>query len=216
VADYGDQYTAIHFWKCPRVHDLSPLEDLPYLELVGYYWNQRATRLWDFRRTPRLRGLSFKDFGKITVLDDLRSATSLEQLEFGDAVEPKSVFESLDPLAALTRLQSLCFMPRKVVDSRVDALGGLKNLEYLDCPSNRFTSRQFAWLRARLPQARESRVLQPLVRLARPLEDKDVMLVGRGKPFLNSVVDAGRIKKHVDQFERDVAEFIANPDLLPT
>jgi len=216
VADYGHRYTAIHFWKCPRVEDLSPLEDLPFLELVAFYWNQRATRLWDFRRTPRLRGLSFKDFRKLTALDELVSATSLDQLVFGDAVESKSVFDSLDPLGGLARLRSLEFMPRRIADGRVDALGGLDKLEHLYCPSNLFTSRQFAWLRARLPRASESRVLQPLVNLPRPLGEKDVLLVGRGKPFLNSGTDAVRISKHVDQFNRYVAEYVADPQLLPS
>lgn len=45
VARYGKQFSAIEFWKCPRIADLSPLEDLPDLQLVAFYWNQRATRL---------------------------------------------------------------------------------------------------------------------------------------------------------------------------
>jgi hypothetical protein len=45
VAGYGRQFSGIEFWKCPRIEDLSPLEDLPDLQLVAFYWNQRTTRL---------------------------------------------------------------------------------------------------------------------------------------------------------------------------
>jgi hypothetical protein len=212
---YGDRFRAIHFWKCPRVQDLSPLEDLPGLELVAYYWNQRATTLWDFRKTPRLRGLCFNDFTKIRALDGLSSATSLKELAFGDAINVRSVFESLTPLAGLSGLRNLEFIPRKILDGRVEPIGALVNLERLDCPTNLFTSRQYAWLRACLPHAGESRVLQPFIKLHRPIGDKDVLLVGRGKAIVNSSTNEARIKKHTEQFERDVAEFIANPNLPP-
>lgn len=59
---HGARFSAIQFWKCPRIADLSPLEDLPNLRLVSFYWNQRATRLWDLKRTPILTGLHFDDF----------------------------------------------------------------------------------------------------------------------------------------------------------
>ena len=57
VSSYGTQFKAIEFWKCPRLEDLTPLEDLPELRMVSVYWNQRSTRLWDFACTPHLTAL---------------------------------------------------------------------------------------------------------------------------------------------------------------
>lgn len=215
ITHHGARFSALHFWKCPRIEDLSPLEDMPHLELVAFYWNQRSTQLWDFRRTPRIRGLCVEDFTKLRSLDGLVTATSLRELVFGDAIDRKTVFETLDPLQELRALQRLEFTPRKIADNRVEPLGSLSGLRQLDCPTNLFTSRQFAWLHARLPLAADSRVLQPYVRLPEPIGETDVLLVGRGKPFLNSTTGSARIEKHVAQFRRAVAEFRASPDAVP-
>src|SRR5512146_2377084 len=56
VLRYGRQFKSIHFWKCPLVTDLSALASLVDVEYVLFFWNQRAERLWDFSRTPRLKG----------------------------------------------------------------------------------------------------------------------------------------------------------------
>lgn len=216
---YGAQFSAIHFWKCPRIEDLSPLEDLANLRLVSFYWNQRATRLWDLTRTPKLAGLHFDDFTRLHDLSDLTRGTTLVELEFGDAVWDKSVFDRLEPLASLGGLQALKLSAKRINDGRVEPLGALRQLESLSFPSNQFTTRQVAWLRARLPESLQAEALEPLRRFSPPLPGEgktlDVLLVGKRKPFLNSVQDAARIRKHIDEFRRMVAEFRADASLLP-
>jgi hypothetical protein len=120
VERLGPQFSAIEFWKCPRVTDLSPLEDLSQLRLVSFYWNQKATRLWNMSRTPELAGLHFDDFNHLHDLGDLATASSLRELEFGDAVWDTAVFDSLEPLSALTGLTSLKLSAKKIVDGRVN------------------------------------------------------------------------------------------------
>jgi hypothetical protein len=80
-----------------------------------------------------------------------------------------------------------------------------------------FTTRQVAWLRARLPDSLQSESLAPTMQFRPTLEedDKDVLLVGKRKPFLNSVRDAARIRKHVDGFWATVEEFRRDPALKP-
>ena len=51
----GRHFSAIQFWKCPRVADLAPLESLPDLRLVSIFWNQRATGLWDLANASARR-----------------------------------------------------------------------------------------------------------------------------------------------------------------
>lgn len=218
VSRYGDRFSAIHFWKCPRIKDLSPLENLPNLRMISVFWNQRAERLWDLRRTPNLTGLRLYDFTRLHDLSDLVGNSSLVELEFGDAVWDSLVLKTLDPLASLAGLRSLKLSAKKVEDGRVEPLGGLQQLTSLDFSSKQFTMRQVAWLRARLPDSLESEALAPLRRFATPLsmdgKDFDVLLVGKRKPFLNSAIDAARIHKHVAEFERLVAQFRADPSSL--
>jgi hypothetical protein len=219
VARYGPQFSAIEFWKCPRIADLSPLEDLPDLQLVAFYWNQCATRLWNLSRNPRLTGLCFEDFTRLHDLRDLEAGIALKELQFGDAVWSTSVFESLGPLAALGGLRSLNFNAKRIGDGRIEPLGGLTRLQALRFPPRQFTTRQVAWLRARLPTSLESAALTPVVQFERPFKldgkDKDVLLVGKRKPFLNSVTDEVRIRKHVNEFWQMVGDFQRDPTLKP-
>jgi hypothetical protein len=163
VAQYGTRFSAIEFWKCPRIADLSPLEDLPDLQLVAFYWNQRATRLWNISRNPRLTGLCFEDFDRLHDLRALQSGASLQELEFGDAVWSKSAFESLEPLATLSGLRSLNINAKRIDDGRFEPLGQLTRLEALRFPPRQFTNRQIAWLRATLPASLESASLASVV-----------------------------------------------------
>lgn len=219
VAVHGSRLRAIEFWKCPRLTDLSPIEDLPDLEIVSFFWNQRATRLWDLSKTPRLTGLRFDDFTRLHDLADLAGGRSLTELEFGDAVWRTSTFTSLEPLSALTGLVRLSIHPRRIDDARVHPLGALVGLESLSLPTNLFSTEQLAWLRARLPHT-ESRALTAVVRLERPLQingkSRDTLLVGRRKPLLSSELDAKRIAQHIRDFDASVERFRQNPDLVPS
>lgn len=218
ITRYGSQFLALHLDKCPRITDLSPLEDLPRLRLVDIFWNQRATRLWDLSRNPALTGLRFSDFTRLHDLGDLPAAGSLLELHFGDAVWRTSTYESLAPLTELRGLRTLTFSFRRIDDGRIEPVGELTGLETLDMPTNMFTTRQFAWLRSRLPDTVKSRVLSPLADIT-PFEEggkiKDVLLVGKRKPFLSTAADQARINKHVDEFWQMVDAFRLDPGLKP-
>lgn len=219
VARHGERFSAIHFWKCPRIADLTPLEHLPGLRLVSFFWNQRAERLWDLTRTPQLTGLCLHDFTRLHDLRDLAAGSSLLELDIGDAVWDTLRVETLEPLASLTGLRSLTLSAKKIEDGRVEPLGALQQLSALQFPSNLFTTSQVAWLRAHLPDSLGSEALEPLRRPVKPLsyggKERDVLLVGKRKPFLSSTIDAKRIERHVAEFERLVAAFRADPSLSP-
>ena len=57
IENYGHQFKAILFWKCPLVGNLKLLESLDHVEYIVYFWNQRAEGLWDFSKTKALKGL---------------------------------------------------------------------------------------------------------------------------------------------------------------
>jgi hypothetical protein len=222
VERHGRQFTALHFWKCPRVQDFSPLENLPDLALVSIYWNQRTSRLWNLAKTPKLRGLEFEDFSRLRDLDDLGNAVAIEELSFGDKIWVKAAVASLEPVGAMTTLRRLSFALRKIEDGRIQPLANLPLLEQLDCSSNLFTTEQLAWLRAHLPDSVEGRVLAPIERLDQPLPnhsgqgpDRDVLVMGKRKPFLSSHDDASRVQRYVDDYWKLVARFRHDPSLEP-
>jgi hypothetical protein len=218
ISRFGPQFSGLHFWKCPRLSDLSPLETCPNLTHVAFYWNQRATRLWDFTRTPGLRGLRFQDFSRLRSLEDLSKAVTLDELEFGDAIWDKNVVASLGPLEGLRGLRRLAIGVKGVEDNRVQPLAALVRLESFESSARLFTTEQFAWLRAHLPQSTRGWVLEPIRRI-KPLDhpdwDKDVIVIGKRKPFLNSAKDAARIQRYVDAFWRLVETYRKDPSVEP-
>lgn len=201
----------------PPYHGIPPWLLLLVLPEVG---GTSAPPGCGMTRNPRLTGLRFEDFTRLHDLLDLRTGASLQELDFGNAIWVTSVFESLEPLAGLGGLRSLSFNAKRIEDGRTEPLGELTGLEELNIPTNMFTTRQLAWLRARLPDSVKSRSLAPIEQLKDPFEDergqiKDVLLVGKRKPFLNSVADQARIKKHVDGFWQMVDAFRGDPALKP-
>ena len=224
VSRYGAQFDAIYFWKNGRIADLTPLEALPQLRLVGFYVNQRTTRLWDLRHTPHLIGLRFENFTRLHALDDLATGVALQELDFGDALWNTPVFDSLSPLAGLGSLRRLSFNARRIIDGRIEPLASLPQLEWLSFPPNLFSTTQVAWLKAHLPDSVQSHVLGPTFRLG-PISnltngtitelDKNVLVVGRRKPALSSRRDEKRIRRYVEEFENLVRTFRADPGARP-
>jgi hypothetical protein len=224
VNRYGPQFDAIYFWKSGRIADLTPLETLPQLRLVAFYINHRTSRLWDLRRTAGLVGLQFENFTRLHALDDLGTAPTLQELNFGDALWNTSVFDSLSPLATLASLTRLTFNARRITDCRIQPLASLPQLEWLAFPPNLFTTAQVAWLRARLPESVQSNVVGPLFHLGpiRDLSDntvteldKNLLVVGKRKPALSSRRDDARIQRYVVEFERLVQRFRDDPSAQP-
>lgn len=219
IQKYGKQFKVFNFWKCPLVTDLSPIEELHQAEYITYFWNQRVERLWDFRKTPMLKGFCFDDFTRLHNLNDLENAESLLELEFGDKVWVKCVIESLEPIAHLSNLQSLVFTAKKIEDERVDPLANLKKLRHISFPTNLFTTEQVAWLKARLPQDVQSKMLAPFWTIEKPIEmsgkKKNTFVIGKRKPFLDSEVDKARVKKYEMEFSKRVDWFASNVNSLP-
>ncbi len=212
VAQYGNRFRSIFFWKCPGVEDLTPLEDLSQIESIRFFWNTKAIRFWDMHKTPKLKSLEFSDFTRLRDLGDLSSAQGLEHLSFGNSPSGKTSIVSLIPIASLQSLVNLSLNPTKIDDGQVSPISLLPNLKFLNFSSRLFRFEQIAWLAARLPRQVECDYLRPFVSLrAGTLNDADVMILGKGKPFLNSSRDAQRIKRYVDEFERLVDLFRKNP-----
>ena len=219
VENYGQQFQAIIFWKCPLVSSLKAMEDLDQVEYIVYFWNQRAEHLWDFSKTKALKGFCYDDFTRMHDISEVADAPALEDLRFGNRVEPKYILNTLSPIQECTTLKNLTFSAKKILDGKIEPLAHLQQLERLWFPSNLFSTEQVAWLKAHLPDTVVSTVLNAYRTLDQPLKfsgkDKDTFIVGKGKPFLSSVEDKARIAKYVAQFHEMHLWFLEHPNAMP-
>lgn len=204
IETYGQQFKIIHFWKCPLIADFKKLETLTNIEYLIFFWNQRVTHLWDLSKNPKLRGLSFDDFTRMHTLEEIPLSPSLEELYFGDKIWNKYILDSLTPLSRTKKLKTLVFSAKKINDNDITPLARIMNLESLEFTSNLFSTEQVAWLTANTTNIRSS-VLAPYTKFENPLKTekttKDVLVVGKRKPFLNSQEDKLRLEKYVREFD---------------
>ena len=87
-----------------------------------------------------------------------------------------------------------------------------------------YATSQVAWLKARLPESVQSNVVAPLFSLG-PITnlsdgtvtelDKNILVVGKRKPALNSRRDAARIQRYVEEFDGLVQRFRDDPGAQP-
>lgn len=206
---FGSRFRKISFNKCPRIEDLSPLESFGQLEAIDYYWNQKAQRLWNLTKTPRLRALTLNNFSGLRDLSDLAVAPALASLTFGNLFSGSSSIESLEPVGSIATLQTLCFNPKKIADKRAAPLIRLKNLKSVDFSNRLFSTEQIAWLMARLPGVESERFCA--YEHSGLLAATEVMVTGKGKPVLHIERDAVRLEKYVRSFERLVEHYRAHP-----
>ena len=219
ISNYGNRFKGIAFWKCPRISDLSPLASLTNIEFLTYFWNQRATSLWNMKRNINLRGISIYDFSRLHTLEELPTAAALEELQFGDAVWDGLVLESLSPLAKCKKLKKLTFSAKKLLDGKIEPLGAISNIREIDFPMNFFNTEQVAWLKAHLPEDVESSVLIPYNRIEEPFEidgkKRDTFIIGKRKPFLSWEEDRKRIDGYINKFNKLVEQYRSCKDLNP-
>lgn len=130
VKTYGPQLKEICFWKNKMVEDWSLLGELPGLEYVFWFHNQRITRLWNMEGNNALKGICLKDFSRLKQLGGIEKAKKLTWLYIGNAVWPRWELESLEPLdnPALTHLW---FGGKRIMEKSFDFLNRLPHLEEL-------------------------------------------------------------------------------------
>lgn len=204
VQHHAHKFKAILFWKNKLVEDWSSLSTLKDVEFIGYFHNQRITKMWDMTGNHALKGLSISDFTRLHSLDGIQKAPALERLHFGDAVWPASVLDDLKPLEG-SRLKEFTFSGKKIKDEDISVFTTMPNLEVMNSPTNHYTTEQLAWLVAKLPHV-EGYTLKPYIQLENR-DEKDVLICGKRKPFLSSGKDAAKIQKYADKFEELVRQY---------
>ncbi|CAH2713892.1 hypothetical protein BACCIP111895_01046 [Neobacillus rhizosphaerae] len=182
-----------------RVEDLSALEQLENVEKIYLRWNPKAIKLWDMSKNTSLKYLSIEDFKRLNQIDPIESCRSLEELNLAGGIWTTLNIDTLAPIEHLQKLRILGLSNIKLKDESLEPISHLKGLLELEI-SNQFPTEDFAMLSVELPHTKCD-YFQPYVKLDDPIDGKDVMVIGKRKPFLNSSADIKRIEKYEEQFE---------------
>lgn len=187
-----------------RVENLSKLQEMSNLRALYLCWNTKNTNLWDLRYNKNLSYLLIEDFSKLEDLTPIKDGKNLEGLFLGGAIMKTLNVKTLEPIGDLVRLNELTLMNIKVNDRSLEPLMNLKRLKKLNL-SNQFPMEEYAKLSVVL-QNTECEFFKPYVRTD-SIGGKDIMMIGRKRPFLNSKTDFEKIRKYEQEFKKIQEEF---------
>lgn len=196
---------SIYFMEM-RVKDLSPLAQLEGLSHLAIHWNTKAHDLAFLEHLTSLETLILDDTPKLNDLTPIGHLRQLSALAFSGGIWNKNRAGTLAPVGTLQHLREL-----ELINVRIDA-GGLRPLA--DCQSlrslavsNQFATEDYAYLSVRLPNV-QCEHFAPYISLGRnAINGKDVMVVGKRKPFLHSDTDAKRLSGYVAKFRELQRQF---------
>ncbi|MGN1400949.1 MAG: leucine-rich repeat domain-containing protein [Bacillus sp. (in: firmicutes)] len=189
-----------------RVENLASLEILSNTEQIYLCWNTKADKLWDLSKNFGLKSLSIEDFKKLNNIEPLQRNPSLENLEVSGGIWNSLTIDTLEPIRALTNLTSLSLLNIRVKDESLKALTHLKGLSELSI-SNQFPTEEYARLSVTLTGTKCD-YFQPYVVLDDAIDGKDIMVIGKRKPFLNSHIDKKKLERYIAQFTSFQKKFI--------
>lgn len=201
VNTYGRQFQAITFWKNKAVSDLSALSSLEDVEYISYFFNQKASKLWDMSNNKKLVGLSISDFSKLHALDGIEKACNLESLYVHNRVEARMEIESLKPIVN-TGIKYFLWGGKRVLDNDFGCLANSK-IEELDISPMQFTMLELAQLLALFPETLKGSITKPYS--SGGVKDKDgyteYFFLCKGKRTCVKGKDDARFASYLKEFE---------------
>ena len=197
---------AVRFYEM-RVGDLAPLAAIEGLRHLCIDWNTKVQSIEPLRAVADLRTLVLTNTPKVRSLVPLESLHALRAFECsGFAFSgPGHTIDSLEPLSGLS-LEEIRLTHCAVLAGGLRPLARIRTLRTLEL-SNQFETEDYAYLSVHLSEARCDK-FAPYVLLPQALEDgRDVMVVGRRKPFLNSRIDAAKLRRYEARFRELQRQF---------
>ena len=202
VNEYGGQFEAISFWKNKAVKDLSCLGKLTNIKYIHYFFNQKATDLWDMSGNVNLIGLGIYDFGKLHDIGRVETAPGLIYFQIGDAVNATMTVHSLKPIIN-TGITHFEWWGKSVEDNDYACLSKSK-IEELDISPTRFTMEELADLLALFPESLKGSVTKPYVKGG--IKDKDgyreYYYLCKHKKVCEKGKDDERFNNYLKEFDR--------------
>ncbi len=195
---------SLHFYEM-RVGNLDGLRQFENLRHLSIRWNTKITDITPLGMLRQLQTLVLEDVPKITELAPLATLDELRGLVYSGGIWNKNRAKTLAPLAKLRRLEDLQLLNLTVAEGGLRPLADCASLRKLEV-SNQFETADYAFLSVHCPDL-VCDMLAPYVRLGHPIEDKDVMVVGKRKPFLDSRKDGERLAKYERAFDKLQSQF---------
>lgn len=192
-----------------RVHttDLSDLASVKNLRALEIYGNPKVVDFSTLNKLPHLQLLKLFDNCRQLHLGFLSELKNLRSLCISGGFTGPTAVDSLEPLASLPRLKELKLFAIRVKHKlQLRPLANCSRLETLAL-SNTFETEQYAFLSVHLPKVRCNLFAAYVNTSPSTLNDTDVMVVGRRKPFLNSRKDASKLEKYALRFGKLQDEF---------
>ena len=159
IQKYGNQFEAISFWKNKMVSDLYELGSLKGIKYINYFFNQKASSLWDMKKKNNLIGLGIYDFSKLHNIESIQEAKNLEVFCLGNMVWSKMEIESFRPIVN-TNITHFEWCGKKVSDNDFKCLSRSK-IEILDINPTQFTVDELTDLLSLFPETLSGIITKP-------------------------------------------------------
>ena len=130
-----------------RLETLAGLEAFPNLECVLIDYAPKLLHFWDFTKTPKLKVLEYVSNTRLTNLNEISEAKSLEYFGIStlmSRLDKLSYVDSFYPLTKLPNLKELSLECAMCSDGNIDNLINIPNLEKLWISPHTFETTQFA------------------------------------------------------------------------
>lgn len=198
---YGNQFEAISFWKNKLVEDLSLLGTLKNVKYINYFFNQRATTLWNMTNNSCLQGLGIYDFSRLHDISEIKTTKTLQYLSLGDMVWVGMIINSLKPIIE-TNIKHFEWCGKTVEDKDFICLAE-SSIEELDLNPTQFSMEELADLLAHFPTSLKGTITKPYTTMG--IKDKDgykqyYYLCKRKRTCLKGKDDE-RFKKYLKEFD---------------
>lgn len=199
ISHYGSQFEAISFWKNKLVSDFSPLEDLMNIKYIYFFFNQRATNLWNMKNNKELIGLSLFDFSKLHSIEEVATAPHLDYFSIGNRVWPTMKIESLKPLTH-SQITHFGWWGEKILDNDYLCLADSR-IKRLDMSIAHFKIDELARLVANIPDL-TGKITEPYKEFAVIENGKKTTyyLLCKGKRKLIKGKDDDKLKKYLEDY----------------
>lgn len=198
------QVKTLYFYEM-RVEDLSPLLGQSNLSRLAIYWNTKLIDLSPIRNLTSLQTLILKHTPKAQDISALSNLINLVALEYSGGNWSTNTAKSLVPITRLTNLSELIISNIRIESDGLRPLALCRSLKNLSV-NNNFPTEDYAYLAAHLRNTK-CELFAPWVRLHQTIGDKDIMVIGKRKPFLNSGTDRKLMDKYSDEFLKLVLEY---------
>jgi hypothetical protein len=178
--------------------DLTPLKTLPRLRHLRIEYAPKLADLHWLAGLPNLETLVIADTRKLQDLGPVAGLRKLEAFEFSGSMTTENVALSLEPLTELPRLAELRLRATRILDGGLTPLARCQALEELDL-SSKYETSDYALLSVALPSVKCDQFCASF-----PFgdEEKDTMIMGKGKPWLSSRTDGEKIAKYQAAFRK--------------